>query len=293
MKFKNVSFLFLLLTTLAAGACGPRAIYTAGRGDSVAAPVDGADSVASEAALSSGENAAGTSLSVADGQGANHAHHDHHGEHGHHGHSGAADGSGVYPPHGHQHAFDNPEQYAARWEGPERDAWQQPEQLVAELGIEAGMSVADLGTGTGYLLPWLSQAAGQNGVVLAIDVEPAMLEWVAGRIAELGWGNVSTHAGEYDSPGVAPATLDRAVMLNVWHHIEHRDVYAAALLQSMKPGGVAFIVETRMDAPDGPPMHYRLPPEAVIEVLLAAGFEASLTDWQNERQYMVRARRPE
>lgn len=195
--------------------------------------------------------------------------------------------------HGHQHTFENPEEYAARWEGPERDAWQQPEGLVAALGIEPGMTVADLGTGTGYLLPWLSEAAGSEGVVLAIDLQPTMLEWVNGRIQELGWTNVRTHQGEYDSPAVDADSLDRAVMLNVWHHIEHRDLYAAALLQSMKPGGTAFIVETRMDAPDGPPMHYRLPPEAVIEVLQAAGFEASLTDWQNDRQYMVQAIRPE
>jgi ArsR family transcriptional regulator len=174
---------------------------------------------------------------------------------------------------------------------------------VAEGEVEAAMLSAmgpgpfglflDLGTGTGYLLPWLSAAAGSEGVVLAIDVQPAMLEWVSARIEETGYTNVRAHAGEYDSPAVDGETLDRAVMVNVWHHIEHRDVYAAALLQCMKPGATAFIVETRMDAPDGPPMHYRLPPESVIAVLQAAGFDASLTDWQNDRQYMVRATRPE
>jgi len=217
---------------------------------------------------------------------------EHHG-HGHHGHHGHADGAGAGAMQGHQHTFENPEAYAARWEGPERDAWQQPEGLVAALGLQPGMTVADLGTGTGYLLPWLSNAVGSEGVVLAVDVQPAMLEWVEARIQESGRANVRTHQGAYDSPALDAESLDRAVMVNVWHHIEHRDVYAAALLQSMKPGAFAFIVETRMDAPEGPPMHYRLPPEAVIEVLQAAGFQASLTDWQNERQYMVRARRPE
>lgn len=289
---KRFTGIMLLLTaTAASAACGTRDLYTAGRGDGV-----GSAETSTAAEVPSGAEAATQPTAGA-------GHHDGTGPHGagHHGdaheqgegHHGGAEGPEGHAMHGHQHTFDDPEHYAARWEGPERDAWQQPEQLVAELGIEPGMIVADLGTGTGYLLPWLSAAAGSEGVVLAIDVQPAMLEWVSARIEETGYTNVRAHAGEYDSPAVDGETLDRAVMVNVWHHIEHRDVYAAALLQCMKPGATAFIVETRMDAPDGPPMHYRLPPESVIAVLQAVGFDASLTDWQNDRQYMVRATRPE
>lgn len=76
--------------------------------------------------------------------------------------------------HGHQHRFDVPAAYAARWESPERDAWQQPTVLVAAMGIEPEMAVADIGTGTGYRLRSLSEATGPDGSVFAIDVEPAM-----------------------------------------------------------------------------------------------------------------------
>ncbi|MBU6162579.1 MAG: methyltransferase domain-containing protein [Myxococcales bacterium] len=279
------------IITVASVACGSRDLYTSGRGDVVGA-------AESSSVVETSSNSEATSQPTGEAGQLSDRGHDGAGGHGDahmhgEGHHGGAEGPEGHAMHGHQHTFDDPEHYATRWEGHERDEWQQPDGLVLQLGLAPGMTVADLGTGTGYLLPWLSAAVGNEGVVFAIDVEPAMLAWVAERIQQTGWTNVQTHAGEYDSPAVAGETLDCAVMVNVWHHIEHRDVYAAALLQSMKPGASAFIVETRMDAPDGPPMHYRLPPEAVIEVLQAAGFDASLTDWQNERQYMVRATRPQ
>ena len=288
---RTESLLLCAIITVTSAACGSRDLYTSGRGDVVSA-------AESSSVVETSSNSEATSQPTGEAGQLSDRGHDGAGGHGDahmhgEGHHGSTEGPEGHAMHGHQHTFDDPEHYATRWEGPERDEWQQPEGLVSQLGLAPGMTVADLGTGTGYLLPWLSAAVGNEGVVLAIDVEPAMLEWVAERIQQTGWTNVQTHAGEYDSPAVAGQTLDCAVMVNVWHHIEHRDVYAAALLQSIKPGASAFIVETRMDAPDGPPMHYRLPPEAVIEVLQAAGFDASLTDWQNERQYMVRATRPE
>jgi SAM-dependent methyltransferase len=193
---------------------------------------------------------------------------------------------------GHQHRFEDPAAYAARWESPERDAWQLPAVVVETMGIEPGMRVADIGTGTGYLLGYLSEATGPDGTVYAIDVEPAMVDWVTERAANEGWTNVAPLLAPFEGPGVDAATLDRAVMVNVWHHIEDRETYAVNLFDALAPGGSILIVETRIDAPDGPPMHYRMEPEAVIATLEAAGFAAELSEYGNVRQYAVLATRP-
>src|SRR5688500_5429049 len=52
-------------------------------------------------------------------------------------------------------------------EGPERDRWQQPERIVRALGLRPGDTVADVGAGSGYLLPYLSRAVGPTGTVYA------------------------------------------------------------------------------------------------------------------------------
>lgn len=210
--------------------------------------------------------------------------HDHSHGHGH--------GQGPGEGGGHQHPFTDPAKYVAQWEGPARDAWQQPAGLVAALRISPGMAVADLGTGTGYLLPHLVAAAGA-GTVYAVDIEPAMVAWVGQRAATTGWTTVKPVLGGAQSTGLAPASLDRAVMINVWHHIEDPVAYGRSVKEALKPGGEFAVVETRLDAPEGggPPMAMRLSPEAVIAALQSAGLQARLSDWSNPRQYMVIATR--
>ncbi|MCA9577882.1 MAG: methyltransferase domain-containing protein [Polyangiales bacterium] len=198
-----------------------------------------------------------------------------------------------HPQHGHQHHFDDPAQYATAWESPERDAWQQPAVLVAHMDIAPGMRVADVGTGTGYLLRYLSAAVGPSGRVVAIDVERAMVDWVAERARTSGWTNVEPLLAPPTGPGVPDGSLDRAVMVNVYHHIEHREHYARNLLRALVPGGSVLIVETRLDAPDGPPMHFRLPEERVMEELRRAGFDVTLSPYGNVRQYAVLGTRPD
>ncbi len=199
---------------------------------------------------------------------------------GHHAHHG-----------GHHHRFTDPAAMAARWDDPTRDAWQRPETLVAALEIAPGMTVTDLGTGTGYLLPHLVRAVGPDGVVLAQDIEPSMLDWVRQRAAKEGWTTVRTVQGTGDAPGLEPASVDRVVMVNVWHHIEGRERFASALAAALRQGGRIVVAEARPGAGgEGPPESMRLAPEEVIRAFEEAGLDARLLVWENDRQYAVEAR---
>ena len=192
---------------------------------------------------------------------------------------------------GHHHRFTDPAAMAARWDDPSRDAWQKPETLVAALDIAPGMTVTDLGTGTGYMLPHLVRAVGPDGVVLAQDIEPSMLDWVRERAAKEGWTTVRTVQGTGDAPGLEPASVDRVVMVNVWHHIDGRERFAAALAASLRQGGRIVVAEARPGAGgEGPPESMRLAPEEVIRAFEEAGLDARLLVWENDRQYAVEAR---
>ncbi len=206
-----------------------------------------------------------------------HAQHPHHGAHG----------------HGPDH-FNDPSQYVAEWNNPERDAWQKPEEIGAALGVTPGSTVADLGAGTGYLLPALSRLVGPQGRVIALDVEPAMLKFLEEAKAKEGWNNVETRLAMPDSPGLAPASVDAVVTLNVWHHIENRVAYAALLLGAIKPGGSFVVVDFLKEQTDGfgPPMAMRLSAEEVVAELSAGGFQAEILTETMPRHYVVRGRRP-
>jgi len=191
---------------------------------------------------------------------------------------------------GHQHDFSDVERFAAMFDDPERDAWQRPADVVALLELEPGMTVADVGAGTGYFLPHLSPAVGPEGRVLALDVEPAMVEHMRRRAAEAEMGNVEARVVAADDPGLSG--VDRVLIVDTWHHIEDRTAYAHRLMRGLSEGGLVLVVDFTEDSPHGPPEAMRVAPHAVQTELRAAGFDAEIVPSELPYQYVVRARRP-
>ncbi|MBK8010973.1 MAG: class I SAM-dependent methyltransferase [Deltaproteobacteria bacterium] len=227
----------------------------------------------------SGLVAAAASVGCASERGHGHGH-----EHGH-GHG-----------HGHEavhHSFSDAERWAKKFDDPGRDAWQMPDAVLRAMNIEAGMTVVDLGTGTGYFLPYLSEAVGTAGRVLALDVEPNLVEYARARATRESLENVRVALIGTNDPGLAAASVDRILVVNTWHHIEHRAAYAEKLRAALKPGGALHIVDFTKASPDGPPVELRLEPRQVIEEVLGVGGENSpgwrvaVSDDRLPRQYIV------
>ena len=210
-------------------------------------------------------------------------HHDHHDDH--HGHD-HHEGHDHHAGH-HDHRFEDPEQYAERWNDPARDEWQQPEAIIEAMEIEEGMTVADLGAGTGYFVPFLAQAVGDEGRVLAADIEESMLQYIDDMAEEQGLENVETVKAEFTHSGLPEGEVDRIVTVNTWHHIADRGEYSEHLYQTLSDDGSVWVVDFHEDSPMGPPPEHRLPPEVVIAELEEGGFEAELHELRLERQYIV------
>jgi cyclopropane fatty-acyl-phospholipid synthase-like methyltransferase len=202
----------------------------------------------------------------------------HHGDH--HGHHGQ----------GHQHGFSDVERFAAIFDDPERDEWQMPAHVVELLAIEPGMTVVDLGAGTGYFLPHLAAAVGPEGRVVALDVEPNMVRHMEERIAREGIANVEARVAATDDPGLDPGSVDRVLIVDTWHHIEGRERYAARLRDALRAGGTVTIVDFTRESPHGPPPAMRLSAEAVVEELRAAGLAPAIREERLPYQWVVTAR---
>ncbi len=213
------------------------------------------------------------------------------GSHGRH-HGGAHDGHG-YTHDTSKHDFSVAEEWSAKFDNPLRKNWQKPEEIVELLGVEAGMTVVDLGAGTGYFLSYLSQAAGAGGRVLALDPEPDMIRFMHERAKRDGLTNVEPRRIPFDDPQLEPASVDRVLIVNTWHHIAERADYARKLLAALKPGGGVYVVDFTRDSPSGPPVEERLDPEQVITELTGGGLEAAAVEETLPRQYIVAGRRPD
>src|SRR6187431_134205 len=63
----------------------------------------------------------------------------------------------------------------------ERESEENPSKAVAQLGIKPGMTVCDLGAGTGYYAVRMARLVGDQGKVYAVDIQPRMLELLGKR----------------------------------------------------------------------------------------------------------------
>jgi predicted methyltransferase len=181
----------------------------------------------------------------------------------------------------------DPHAYAAELDAKDRYWWQQPERVVELLDCRPGMTVVDLGAGTGYFLPYLSGAVGDHGRVLALDVERSMIEVMAQRIQRERLWNVSARVVTDKDPALTPESVDRVLVVNTWHHVTDRVAYAQKLLEGLRPGGRVLIVEFDEDSPEGPPAEMRLRPSTVSAELESAGFSAELLEEPLPYQYAI------
>jgi predicted methyltransferase len=185
------------------------------------------------------------------------------------------------------HRFEHADEWAKQFDDPARDAWQQPDKVVAAMAITPGMSVADVGAGTGYFEPRLSAAVGPNGKVLAVDIEPDMVRYINERRVREKTLNVEARLGVADDPKLDP--VDRILIVDTWHHIENREAYGTKLAAALKPGGIVFVVDFKLESEKGSPKHMRLAPDQVIAELAAAGLQARVVDVGLPDQYVVSA----
>lgn len=188
------------------------------------------------------------------------------------------------------HRFEHADDWAKKFDAPDRDAWQRPDDVLAALALEPSSTVADVGAGTGYFTVRLARAVPQ-GRVIATDIEPDMVRYLDDRAKHEQLANVRAVLATPDEPTLPPASVDRILIVDVWHHVADRRGFAAKLARALRPGGFVAIVDFTDAATHGPPRHHRLAPDAVIADLQAAGLAASVSPTTLPEQYIVIGRR--
>jgi tRNA A58 N-methylase Trm61 len=179
------------------------------------------------------------------------------------------------------------EQVAARLADPNRAKTQKPEAVVAALGLRPGMTVADVGTGIGFMLPYLSRAVGPQGKVLAEDIQTDFLDKAKATIAANKLTNVTTVLGTSTDPKLPAGGVDVALVLDVYHHFDQPAKMLAALRSELKPDGRLAIVEFHK-AKSPQPGHIQRTEADLIAEVEAQGFRVvSKNDQITDTQYLV------
>ena len=170
-------------------------------------------------------------------------------------------------------AFPKPDRKVANIVSPiwhnekDRDDADEPGQLVRLLGIKSGMTVADIGAGSGCYVARLSPIVGPNGRVIAEDVVPEYLRKLRNRVRDLGLQNVAISLGEPHDPRLPADSIDIAILVHMYHEIAQPYALLYNLVPALKPDARVGIVDAF-----GPTSKHGTPPSLLRCELAAVGY---------------------
>jgi ubiquinone/menaquinone biosynthesis C-methylase UbiE len=156
----------------------------------------------------------------------------------------------------------------------ERETQEQPQLAIDALEIKPGQTIADLGAGSGYYSFRIAPLVGPAGKVLAIDIEPAMLDAIAQRARREHIGNVATVRSSAQDPNLAPGSVDLLFMVDVYHELAYPYEMLTKVRTALKPRGRVALIEYRAEDPDVliKPLH-KMSERQVRREMQAAGFK--------------------
>ena len=164
--------------------------------------------------------------------------------------------------------------------------WPDPAGVLAAVGVRPGMEVVDLCSGDGWFTLQIAKIARH---VVAIDIDPNLLEVARHRLTEAGATNCDYVAGDaYELAKLVPKPADFVFMANAFHGVPDRPRLALAVRATLKPGGLFAIINWHqrpreetivLGEPRGPKTELRLSPEQTIEAVESSGLKlAHLVD---------------
>jgi ubiquinone/menaquinone biosynthesis C-methylase UbiE len=145
------------------------------------------------------------------------------------------------------------------------------DKLVAALNLRRGATVVDLGTGAGVLLPFLSQAVGPEGRVIAQDIIQEFLDKAAELARAKGLTNVEFLLGTEKDPRLEPGSADLILAVDSYHHFDYPEEMLAGIRRALRDGG-RFVVVDYYQKSFRDPAHIRLEKGDVIREIEANGF---------------------
>jgi len=178
---------------------------------------------------------------------------------------------------------------------PARSERQRPRDIIDAMDLKPGGSVADVGTGVGFMLPYLSHAVGDIGHVIGEDIQTDFLEKAKTKAQLSHLNNVQFVLGTDRDPKLPADSLEGVLVLDVYHHFDYPEAMLEHIRDSLLSDGKLVIVEyfKRPGAmPGGDPNraveHIRLDEDDLIKEVESNGFRlVSKRDLVPKSQYIA------
>ncbi|MBW8875504.1 MAG: class I SAM-dependent methyltransferase [Acidobacteria bacterium] len=151
---------------------------------------------------------------------------------------------------------------------------EKPEMVIQAMEIREGMTVAEIGAGTGFFSRRLAKAVGPSGKVYAEDIQPQMIDLLKKSSAKEGIANVTPVLGTETDPKLPAGAVDRILLVDVYHEFQKPEPMLAAIRASLAPGGTVTLVEYRLEGETASHINvkHRMSVDQVLAEWTRAGF---------------------
>jgi ubiquinone/menaquinone biosynthesis C-methylase UbiE len=202
------------------------------------------------------------------------------------------DRSGINDPYAEQ---SDATRWVAQFENDAREAKRKKAEILAQLEIQPGTRIADIGAGTGLYTLDFARQVGPKGLVYAVDVQDYFLKHIAKMAKKSRIKNVKTVRATHVDCGLAPDSIDLAFLMDTYHHIEHAREYMGCVKRALGANSRLVIVDYDPEKVSGDrgkwlKDHVRSTPEQTLRELGALGFrELNRYDYLEENFFFVLA----
>jgi ubiquinone/menaquinone biosynthesis C-methylase UbiE len=209
--------------------------------------------------------------------------------------AGAAAEPSVQPGANAQYVEKDLSVWLERFERAGREIYDQRHALLRASGVRPGMTVADVGAGTGLFTFPFAEQVGPRGRVYALDIIPKFLTHLRKQAAARKATNVVPVLSQPRSVTLPPASVDLMFLCDAYHHFEFPRSMNRSMFRALRPGGTLLLIDFRR-VPGQTPReileHVRAGQEVFTRELVAAGFQQVEELPLLKENYVVRFRKP-
>ena len=157
-----------------------------------------------------------------------------------------------------------------------REEEEKTSEMIKELKLKPGISVADIGSGNGYHTLMMAKIIGEKGQAYAVDIQPEMLIMLEERAKKAGMENIKLIENRFWDADLPEKSVDFVLMADVYHEFSHPQQMLSSIKKSLKEDGVVCLLEFKSEDPKVPikPEH-KMSKAQVIKEMSSNGFVLS------------------
>jgi ubiquinone/menaquinone biosynthesis C-methylase UbiE len=166
-------------------------------------------------------------------------------------------------------------QFEQRFEVESREIFAHRQAILELVGLREGLSVADVGAGTGLFSTLFATAVGPQGKVYAVDIVPRFVEHIRQLAKDHQQAQLVAVLCTERSVELAPNSVDVVFICDTYHHFEYPQSTLASIHRALKPGGALVLVDFIREVGVSRPWileHVRAGQAQVRSEIEAAGF---------------------